>query len=420
MDSLYPQEQVSVMICVIKFFKGRGFWGPLSFYFLLCLLLYGCITKFEPKGTDETEGILVVEGFITDDESVITLSRSKGLSYKNDPEDMISPYRVTGANVSIECDDGTQWVASGQNLGEYTVETGKLNPERQYRLKIEVDGHEYQSEFACPMVSPEIDSVFWMKNKSGQPVNIYVATYAPDSMVQYYRWSYREVWEYVSYLQMGDGYNPFYPDGFPFFCWGKANNSGLLLGSSEKTVSGKIIHQLTEILPWDDKLSILYRIDVKQNVIRKRAYDYFENVKKNAQQAGSLFAHVPSELKGNITCITDPKRTVIGYVDVSSTTQKRLYISPHDYIDVYERPKVDNCNVVSRYEFFYAHNIQLYGGRIPEYFLVWDWDISELTGDTIPSKYVFNKCVDCTLWDGTTQKPADWPNDHSDAHTVQE
>jgi len=104
---------------------------------------------------------------------------------------------------------------------------------------------------------------------------------------------------------------------------------------------------------------------------------------------------------------------VIGYVDVSSTTRKRLYISNHYLRDVYERPKVENCERITPFMFLYtAYYIQLYGGKIPETFLIWDWEKSESNPDPIPTGYVFNKCVDCTLSGGTTQRPADWPNDH--------
>ena len=385
---------------------------------LLCLFLFGCITEWEAKDMDEIAGILVVEGFITDDESVITLSRSKGLSFEDNILDL-SPYRVTDANVSIECDDGTQWLATGQNSGKYTIQTEKLNPERQYRLKIEVDRHEYQSEYACPMVSPEIDSAFWIKRGSGQPVTIHVATHAPDSTVQYYRWSYTEDWEYTSFYYLDEILNrdgSIYQNAFPFYCWDKANNNGLLPGSSEKTVFGKLKEKITEINPWDEKLSILYRIKVRQNVIRKRAYDYFEKVKKNAGQTGSLFAHVPSEIKGNIICTTDPGRVVIGYVDVSTTTQTVLFIYNYED-DVYEPVReAGKCPGVSLNQMFYY---QVYGIN-PEDHVVWQWSMPWPATVPTPTGYIHKKCVDCTLWGGATQKPADWPNDHSDAYTIQE
>ena len=125
----------------------------------LCLFLCGCITEYEPKGLEEIEGVLVVEGVITDDESVITLSRSKGLSFDDNPFDL-SPYHVTDAKVYVECDDGTQWDITSQNSGEYTIKTGKLNPERQYRLKIKLEAHEYLSEFASPMKDRNCHNVY--------------------------------------------------------------------------------------------------------------------------------------------------------------------------------------------------------------------------------------------------------------------
>ena len=382
------------------------------FLMIYCLILCGCITEFEPKGMEEIEGILVVEGFITDDESVITLSRSKGLSFEDNIFDL-SPYHVTGAKVYIECNDGMQWGATSQNDGQYTIVTGKLNPERQYRLKIELEAHEYQSEFASPMVTPEIDSVFWTKRESGQPVNIHVATHAPDNMVQYYRWSYREEWEIRPRYQTEDLHKGKCPEcgtyldrrdvvcpncgfelrRFPYYCWKTAVSREMLLGSTEKTVLGQVAEKLTEITPTDIKLEILYRIDVRQHAIRKRAYDYFTNVKKNAQETGSLFAHIPAELQGNITCTTDPARSAIGYMDVASSAQKRLYISYLD--DAYERD-------ISYCQPFSYQSLSLQSGgydKIP-------W--AEWVG--VPDGYVQKHCVDCTYEGATKYKPADWPD----------
>jgi len=341
---------------------------------LTCLILCGCISEFETKDIDEMAGILVVEGIITDDESVITLSRSKGLSYEDNILD-ISPYRVTGAKVYIECDDGTQWSApvppDSKSDGQYTIKTGKLNPERQYRLKIEIEAHEYHSEFACPMLTPGIDSVFWTKRGNGQPVNIFVTTHASDSMTHYYRWSYREEWEIrPRYGMGGEGKCPecgtYILDrrdiacpqcgtelpGLPYFCWNTAVNREMLLGSSEKTTLGRVAEKLAEMQPTDVKLEIMYRVDVRQNAIRKRAYDYFTNIKKNARQTGEIFAQIPSEMKGNITCITDPARPVIGYMDVSSAAQKRLWISRLD--NAFERD-IKYCQPFSYSELVKEH-----------------------------------------------------------------
>jgi len=391
---------------------------------LFCLILCGCITEYEATGIDEIADILVVEGIITDDETTITLSRSMNLSggFLKYSSSSYYPYPsynyVDNARVYIECDDGTQWEAETfdgwwvARNGKYTIKTGTLHQDRKYCLKIEIeendgdcipDGswgwscptkiYEYCSEFSYPIRTPEIDSIFWIKRGRGQPVMIHVATNSQDNKVLYYRWSYNEDWEIISDV---------YLENYPYYCWNTAKSNEILLGSAEKTIFGKLTDKVTEISPSNRKLSVLYRIDVKQNAISKRAYDYFANIKKNSQQSGSIFAPTPSELRGNITCTTDPGRPVIGYIDISSTTHKRRYIAQQD--NVYERPH-SNCDTISKASLCEERGLE---GRDCFEFdpLEYGYVIYEYSDQIL---YMEAKCVDCTLNGGTLQKPDDWP-----------
>jgi len=358
------------------------------------LFFCGCITEYEAKNLENIADVLVVDGIITDDESVIVLSRSAGLNH-DDTQD-ITAYSVPDAKVYIECNDGTQWEAEnhhdwdwdvGRGIGSrYAVTTGKLNPERQYRLKIEMKEHVYQTDFAYPLVTPQIDSVFWTKEEKGQPVNIHVATQDPDNMVQHYRWSYREVWEVRAKISVPD-------TSFTFMCSNSSKSWGILIGTSEKSASGKLIEIIARINPTSDRFMLLYQIDVTQNAISKRAYDYYFNIKKNSQQSGGIFAHIPSEIKGNITCITDPSRSVIGYVDVSSNTSRKLYIHR---AGVYEEP-ISECQLIHAMVL-----LEKYGYPIPSnYYYFYQIGL-----------YVEHKCIDCIVNGDRPirELPDDWPN----------
>ena len=372
-------------------------WGRVGVG-LLCLLLCGCITEYEPKGINEIADILVVDGFITDDETYITLSRSENLT---DPDGTFT--RIEDAKVYVECDDGTQMIAEHQADGQYLIKTGKLNLERQYRLRIEVDetdcseddlpcpakSYEYRSDFLYPIATSEIDSIFWMKRDRGEPVTIHVATQFSegfdDSNVLYYLWSFIENWEIKPLLFHWD---------YPSVCWSEEQSSEILLGSAAKTVSGSTIENITEIEPSNRKLSEMYRITVKQNAISKRAYEYFSNIKKNSQQTGSIFSPIPMELAGNITCTTDPGKPVIGYVEVSTTTQNQRYISNRD--NLYEPPYWD-CIALPLTE------ISEYDGfRIPP-----GYTLYQEAYFSMPALYVKSVCVECN---GAMPKPDDWPN----------
>jgi len=183
--------------------------------------------------------------------------------------------------------------------------------------------------------------------------------------------------------------------GYPNFCWNTEVNREMLLGSSEKTALGRVAEKIAEMPPTDVKLEIMYRIDVRQNAIRKQAYDYFTNIKKNARQTGDIFAQIPSEMRGNITCITDPARPVIGYMDVSSAVQKRLWISRRD--DAYERD-VQYCQPFYWYDLFteFGANWQSEYIYVPMY------------------GFVQIKCVDCTYGGATKYRPGDWPDSSSE------
>ena len=351
-------------------------WGRAVMGLLLCLLLCGCITKYYPTGIDEIADILVVDGVITDDETIITLSRSINLT----EDQSISTYYVDHALVYVECDDGTQWQAeqwdwgTEERNGRYLIKNGMLNPERKYCLRIGIDEFEYGSDYSHPIITPEIDSLFWMKTGRGQPVTIRVATQSTDGKTMYCRWKYKEDWEINSYYNL---------PGYPYYCWNKDNSREMLLGSSEKTVFGRIMDVVAEIQPWDRKLAVMYRIDIRQNAISKRAYDYYENIRINAKQIGNIFAPVPSELRGNIICTSHPGRPVIGYIEVSSTTLKRLYIPKS--ANVYELPYSTNCEP---FELEFPPNNDTF---IVNYY----------------GSYLYRDCVDCTFF-GTEQKPDDW------------
>lgn len=365
--------------------------------FVIVCFLFGCISPFEPKGIEQIDGILVVEGIITDGESVFTLSRSRMLS---ETEMMLDI--VTNANVFVEREDGTLFPAE---LSEwpiwprrYHINNGPLDPNSRYRLRIDIPENnevfQYFSEFAYPIITPEIDRVFWTKRGDGQPVTIHVETHSPEQEVLFYRWSFRADWEINSDM--------FHPD-FPFRCWGHQYSREILLGSAENTVFGRVIDIIHEINPRDQRLSVLYRIEVTQNAISRRAHTYFENIRRNAELTGSIFSPTPSTMRGNIFSATDPNRHVVGYVDVSTTTQKRLYIRRGDGAHERVAPSPWCSGPMSHGQVCF-----LLFGDSPAIEFCNPLEHGFVIFEPLEGNFILQSCVDCTFW-GTTDKPYDWP-----------
>jgi len=365
-------------------------------YILLFISLFslqGCISDYVPKDIDEISDLLVITGTITNRESIFKLSRSVELSdYLSDAN------LVNNAIVSVEVDDGTNITGNSIGNGEYSVSTGTLNPDKKYRLCISVDGEDYQSDFLSPLYTPEIDNISTEKRSQGSPVFITVSTHDPNNQSNYYRWIYEENWEIKSDLAAQAGYIDGQFTLFDlstslntYYCWGKDNSKKLSLGSSDKLTENIISNKrIIEIPCSHDKLSILYHVAVKQIQIRKEAYDYFSNLQKNVEQTGSIFAPVPSEMKGNISSVTNPELPVIGFIEVSTITSKELFVPENG--ELYE-PKLSNCFQTITTDPYLGLPIYIYAP--PEI------------------SYAEGRCVDCrTREKASKKKPDFWPTNH--------
>lgn len=369
-------------------------------YIIILILFFGCIEEYTPKNIEEVSNLLVVEGTVTDHESVFKLSRSVGLS-----EQLTGEEAINDASVFVEKENGERLFGTFSGNGNYVVHTGELDKETKYRLHLVIEGEEYNSEFLTPLFTPEIDSLSLTKRAKGEPVYLCVSTHDPDDQSRYYLWSYKEIWEVKAELFANYGY---LNDEFIYFssmtsentyyCWGRDSSKIMLIGSSEK-LSENLIYQnrLKEIPCSDDRLSILYYAMVKQIQIRKEAYDYYYNIQKNVEQTGSIFTPVPSEMKGNIHCITNPDLPVIGYIDVSTTIAKDTFFPSNT--DIYEAPRT-YCGLRVTSDPDYAYPVYGYYEYYP---------LDE------PPRLTFapHECVDCRLKSKASKnKPDFWPNDH--------
>jgi len=359
--------------------------------FIFALGLNSCITEYTPTDVEEVSDLLVVSGTITDGESVFKLSRSVGLS-----DNLYDATLINNADLYVEVDDGAHLNGYSKGGGLYAVSTGVLDKNKKYRLCASIDGETYQSDFLSPIFTPEIDSLSPMKSGEGQPVYIAVTTHDPEEQSQYFRWTYKENWEVKTELfaQAGtiDGvFRMFSSAVNTYYCWGKDSSKIVLLGSSDK-LTENIIYQrkLVEIPCDNDKLSILYHIAVNQIQVRKEAYDYFYNLQKNVEQTGSIFAPVPSEMKGNIRSTSNEELPVIGYIEVATTTKRELYIWVNE--GFYE-PTTFHC---------YSQVTEDPEKGLPIY---------EYAPPNI--SYAPTRCVDCRIKEKASKiKPDFWPTDH--------
>ena len=380
---------------------------------VIYLVINGCITPYELSRVEAYRRILVVDGLITDSITTIRLSRSVGLT-----ERLNDLAYVNHATVFVECDDGT--VSDASQLvggGNYTILTGDLNPQRKYRLKIILDEEEYRSEFLSPLTTPDF-MLSWVKMDNGARVSFNVSTQDTLNQSSCYLWSYKEDWEFTARILV-DSFCINYewvfhdinaPDNH-YYCWKKDSSRVFILANAE----GMIGHEIRDREIYapsaaTDRFSLLYHIAVKQNLIRKEAYAYYTNLQNNVERTSNIFAPIPAERQGNLYCVTTPELPVIGYVDVSTTVERKRFITRDEaYIGTAYYPAVilDDCT-------FQEVNVPPPEClNTPQFQWVYvDWrKMGIQAGSAVKSFYV-TPCVDCIAAGGTKDKPSWWPTEH--------
>ncbi|HEX5024416.1 MAG TPA: DUF4249 domain-containing protein [Agriterribacter sp.] len=294
--------------------------------FIVCLSATACKEKYELPEAVVNKDYLVVEGFIDggNDSTFIRLSRTVT------PNDTNRIKTEVGARVSIESENGDNFLLHEIQPGVYALAPLLFDPSAKYRLAITAKGKSYLSDYVEIKKTPVIDSVNWTREPNG--VQVYVNTHDTQNKTQYYNWQYHETWEFHTYYSNWEYVNyQMVPRTHPeliFECWQSHISSHIIIGSSAKLSEDIIYNYPIAFIPDDSwKIESRYSILVKQNALSQGAYEYLENMKKNSEQLGSIFDPQPSTSNGNIHCISDPKEIVLGYLYSSTTVEKRIFIT---------------------------------------------------------------------------------------------
>jgi hypothetical protein len=382
-------------------------------YCLLFIFIFSCRDHYESPVKKPASGYLVVEGSINSGKGGTSIK----LSRMNDLNQRTIVY-VKGAVVQVESDNNQVFPLTDNGNGVYSSAQLTLDNTRKYRLRIKLTGNkEYASTFAQAKATPPIDSITWKQQNNG--VQISVSTHDPKNETRYYRWEYQQTWEIRSWYQpalqykkiplpIGFWYTVEYRDPINFRldttkyrCWQGNASSSILLGSTAKLSKDVIQVPMIFIERRSIALSVLYSVQVKQFALSKEEYEFLDIMRKNTELTGSVFDPQPSQLKGNISCITDPAEPVIGYVGVSSLQEKRIFISNGEVPGWNYNPdcfqvEVQNVSdsVFEAMESGYEPTLaaQAFGrNNILSFFAA-------------PAH-----CTDCTLMGGSNKKPDFWP-----------
>jgi hypothetical protein len=294
-------------------------------------LIGSCRESFEAPITPSNIRLLVVEGYLNvKGKSFFKLSRTRRLgdSRANLPE--------SGAIVSVENDRDQSYILTEEEQGFYYL---NLNDEdsKRYKLKIRLaDGSLYESA----MVKINRDSILSLKKEIKEGTVEIQLNSGGISDVGNYRYEFEETWEFKTLKSefkwvvvnrlTGDGVvlrreGP--EDFIPNICWKSTKSSQIILNSSKNLDSNRILNYPINYLPPNsEKLQKRYSILVRQYALTDSAYVFWEKLRRNTEELGTIFSPQPSEMAGNIKNLSNPNVPVLGYFSSGVVVEKRIFV----------------------------------------------------------------------------------------------
>ena len=378
-------------------------------YITLLLVLFGCKEKYVAANISSGKNLLVVEGFINVGSGAVTTII---LSRVTDLPDPVNRYE-SNAKLEIQSKAGSVFTLTARGNGVYTSAALNLPGSESYRLHIITsDKKEYFSDYAIAKSAPDIKGISAERTTDGG-IRLYTDSRITASDSRYYQWKTEETWEIHSSMESSYRFIknnagtiidavPTGPRRLPNDsikkCWSTQNSTNILVGNLERFTTDSIHEPLVTIPPNSPKLAIMYSINIKQYALSHPAYLYLDAMRKNTEQLGSIFDAQPSDLNGNIHCISNPSEQVIGYVDVIQEKAKRFFIKaaeiPGGWVYNQGCMQMHVDSIVG---------LLAYPGYLPL-----NETIPPARSDWITVDFGTATCVDCTL-SGTNIKPTFWP-----------
>ena len=364
--------------------------------------MLSCIEEI-PIESEGFEEALVIEGTITNEVKQHEIKLSQVFAI-----DSTGPKPLLGARVSLTGD--REYIFDEAEPGLYiSRDSFAAQPAIEYELNILSNNKEYKSQSMQLPGNSKIGELQANKidydGENGVAITLNNQNLNPNA--NYYRYEYVETFKFNSnYAKVKD---LIIVNGEPvevpkqkeeYTCYKTNKSQEIILANtnslSEDTVNNLLVKFISSDSP---SLSNRYSILVKQYVISREAYTYYEILKELSGLDNVFTQSQPGFFAGNISNINKPEEKVIGYFDISSVSTKRVYFNYEDFYDVNSiRPRfVSFAQCETTTPTTSTLIAQLEQGIVR-------WSGVTPTGAFM---VVPTRCVDCTLF-GSNKKPEFW------------
>ena len=365
----------------------------------------GCREPFEPEIENQQAGVLVEEGYL-DSEG---LKSELKLSVTTNVSDTAGFVPVKSAIISLISESGSLFPLEEDKEGVYYFEQN-IDENQEYRLEILLaNGDKYLSSSLTPIITPPIQDAGNVRDEQG--IEVFVNTQG-DENADDFLWTFEETWIFLPRFKVTYIYKPELKNVVPIgeneridLCYTSAINSDILLETSSRFEEQVVFRKtITEIPEGDERLMERYSILISQKAIPQESLEFWETLKKNTDDIGSIFSPLPSLIGGNFKMEGNPDKPVIGFVSLGIVRQERIYIDRMDVLPWnFNDPEFDDCFISQDTVFLNPAQLQTAfasGAVLPA---------RSIPGPMGPIGYYSTprRCGDCTLY-ADRKRPEFW------------
>lgn len=373
---------------------------------IFLLIFDACREPFEPEIPRDITSVLVVEGYLDTEglESELKISRTVPLNSST-----TSSLEV-GAIVTVFSDNGTAYPLTEGEPGVYLF-SQNIPENANYRIEIELSGGErFESSLIRPIVTPDILDAGFVRDEEG--VEVFVNTQGNEAADDFL-WTFEETWIYRPRIRTGYIYDSMIenvrdrkPAEQIALCFKSEQNPDILLETSSRFQNQVVFRKtITEIPTGDERIQERYSIMISQKAIDADAVKFWETLKRNTEDIGSIFSPLPSQITGNIRSLDNPGTPVVGQVSMGVTKQRRIYVNNADVRPWnFRDPEFNDCVIgeeavmMNSYQSIFGS-----GAVLPAREL--------MVGTSIVGYFPSDRrCSDCTLY-ASPIVPDFWEND---------
>jgi len=402
--------------------------------FLIIGALTGCVEEISLVTETQFESALVIEAIITNEnkQQKIKLSRAFRLELEG-------PSPESNAIINLVGDDGSRYVfQESSQEGVYVSDTSfAAESNINYQLEITTsNGRNYGSDIATLTPDIPIDNFYVERNlneNGKEGVSVFLDASGSNEETVYYRYEYEETYKVIAPLYspqelviLNDDFD--YPDGFfngytvqeiiDFFfelrtrpeqeqiCYNTVKSNTIILADTDDLVDDNLDSFRIRFIGRDNYIiSHRYSILVKQYIQSLAGHTYYKTL-NDFSSSESVFSETQlGFLQGNVFSKTSSDEKVVGFFEVSSVNQERLYFNYNDLFSGEQLPPyVVRCDefytpVLLKEDF--AHNIigSPIIDQLKQGFKFFDLteDMSQSPFGVRPFELVLEPCGDCTV-----------------------